>query len=172
MECPRKNTGVGCHFLLQGVFPTQGWNLGLLHCRWIHYQLSQEGITTWFSHFGWIIPDFVFKNKYRVCPEAIIRGVETERKNLSKRGQGQMLYTPIHSVTTTAKVGNNQRSPDAWIFFSTWYIYPAYLIYMQSTSYEMPGWMKHKLESRLPVEIAITSDMQITPPLWQKMKRN
>ena len=36
----------------------------------------------------------------------------------------------------------------------------------------MPGWMKHKLESRLPVEIAITSDMQITPPLWQKMKRN
>ena len=36
---------------------------------------------------------------------------------------------------------------------------------MQSTSYEMPGWMKHKLESRLPGEISITSDMQVTPPL-------
>ena len=46
---------------------------------------------------------------------------------------------------------------------------PAYLTYMQSTSYEMPGWMKHKLESRLPEEIS-ASDMQMTPPLWQKVK--
>ena len=35
-----------------------------------------------------------------------------------------------------------------------------------------PGWMKQKLESRLPGEISITSDMQMTPPLWQKTKRN
>ena len=39
--------------------------------------------------------------------------------------------------------------------------HPAYLTYMQSTSCEMPGWMKHKLESRLPGEISITSDMQM-----------
>ena len=39
------------------------------------------------------------------------------------------------------------------------YWHPAYLTYIQSTSREMPGWMKHKLESRLPGEIAITSDM-------------
>ena len=37
---------------------------------------------------------------------------------------------------------------------------------------KMPGWMKHELESRLPGEISITSDMQMTPPLWQKVKRN
>ena len=49
------------------------------------------------------------------------------------------------------------------------YCHLAYLTYMQSTSREMPGWMKHKLESRLPGEISITSDMQI-PPLWQKVK--
>ena len=49
------------------------------------------------------------------------------------------------------------------------YWHPAYLTYMQSTSCEMLGWMKHKLESRLPGEISITSDMQI-PPLWQKVK--
>ena len=48
----------------------------------------------------------------------------------------------------------------------------AYLTYMQSTSCEMLGWMKHKLESRLPGEISITSDMQMTPPLWQKVKKN
>ena len=50
------------------------------------------------------------------------------------------------------------------------YCHPAYLTYMQSTSWEMPGWMKHKLESRLPGEISITSDMQMTPPLCQKVK--
>ena len=48
----------------------------------------------------------------------------------------------------------------------------AYLTYMQSTPCEMPGWMKHKLESRLPGEISITSDMHMTPPLWQKAKKN
>ena len=52
------------------------------------------------------------------------------------------------------------------------YCHPAYLTYMQSTSWEMPGWMKHKLESRLLGEISITSDMQMTPPLWQKVKKN
>ena len=52
------------------------------------------------------------------------------------------------------------------------YCHPAYLTSMQSTSCEMPGWMKHKLESRLLGEISITSDMHMTPPLWQKVKRN
>ena len=52
------------------------------------------------------------------------------------------------------------------------YCDPAYLTYIQSKSCEMPDWMKHKLESRLPEEISITSDMQMRPPLWQKVKRN
>ena len=51
------------------------------------------------------------------------------------------------------------------------YCHHAYLTYMQSTSCETPGWMKHKLESRLLGEISITSDMQMTPPLWQKRRR-
>ena len=50
------------------------------------------------------------------------------------------------------------------------YCHPAYLTYMQSTSWETLGWRKHKLESRLPGEISITSDMQMTPPLRQKFK--
>ena len=49
---------------------------------------------------------------------------------------------------------------------------PCFLTSMQSTSCKTLGWMKHKLESRLPGEISITSDMQMTPPLWQKVKRN
>ena len=52
------------------------------------------------------------------------------------------------------------------------YCHPAHLTYMQSTSWEMLGWIKHKLESRLLGEISIISDMQMTPPLWQKVKKN
>ena len=52
------------------------------------------------------------------------------------------------------------------------YRHPAYLTYIQSTSCKMPDWMTHKLESRLPGGISITSDMQMTAPLWQKVKKN
>ena len=50
------------------------------------------------------------------------------------------------------------------------YCHPAYLTYMQSTSWEMLGWIKHKLESRLPGEVPITSDIQMAQHLWQKAK--
>jgi len=52
------------------------------------------------------------------------------------------------------------------------YCHPAYLTFMLSTSWETLDWKKHKLESRLPGEISITSDMQMTPPLWEKVKKN
>ena len=52
-------------------------------------------------------------------------------------------------------------------YVKTVYCHPAYLTYVQSTSWETLGWRKHKLESRLPGEISITSDMQMTPPFWQ-----
>ena len=65
------------------------------------------------------------------------------------------------------------------IFFNLFVLYwttvdchPAYLTHMQSTSWETLDWKIHKLESRLLGEISITSDMQMTPPLWQKVKRN
>ena len=50
------------------------------------------------------------------------------------------------------------------------YCHPAYLPYMQSASWEMLGWMRHKLESRFPGEISITSDKKMTPHFWQKVK--
>ena len=52
------------------------------------------------------------------------------------------------------------------------YCHPAYLTFMQSTSCKMPDWMKYKLDSRLLGEISIIANMQITPPLWQKVKKN
>ena len=52
------------------------------------------------------------------------------------------------------------------------YCHPAYLTYMQSTLGEMLDWKKHKLESRLPGELSITSGVQMIPHLWQKAKKN
>ena len=52
------------------------------------------------------------------------------------------------------------------------YCHPAYITSMQSASWEMPGWIKYSLKSRLPGEISITSDTQMTAPLWQKVKNN
>ena len=69
-----------------------------------------------------------------------------------------------HEKQTGSKLGKE--------YIKAVYCHPAYLTYMQSTSSEMPGWMKHKLESRLLGEISITSDMQMTPPLWEKVKKN
>ena len=57
-------------------------------------------------------------------------------------------------------------------YVNTVYCHSAYLTYMQSISYEMPGWMKRKLESRLLGEISITSGMEMTPSLWQKVRKN
>ena len=57
-------------------------------------------------------------------------------------------------------------------YVKTVYCHPADLTYMQNISCEMLGWKEHKLESRLPGEISITSDTQMTLPLWQKAKKN
>ena len=66
------------------------------------------------------------------------------------------------------KTGSNSRKD----YVKVVYWHPADLTYMQSTSGEMPGLMKHKLESRLPRKISVTSDMQMTPTLWHIAKRN
>ena len=69
-----------------------------------------------------------------------------------------------HGITEGSKLGKE--------YAKAVYCHPAYSIYMPSTSFEIPRWMKRKLESRLPGEISIISDMQMTPPLRQKVKWN
>ena len=69
---------------------------------------------------------------------------------------------PDMEPQTSSKLGNE--------YIKAIYRHPVYLTYMQSTSCEVLVWVKHKLESRLLGEISITSDMQMTPQLWQKVK--
>ena len=73
---------------------------------------------------------------------------------------------------TEIDMGQQTGSKSGKEYVKAVYCHPAYLTYKQSVSWEMPGWMKHKLELRLLREISITSDMQMTPHLWQKVKRN
>ena len=81
---------------------------------------------------------------------------------LSNLYAGQEATEPDMEQKTVSKSGKE--------YVKAVYCHLAYLAYMQSTSCEMPGWIKHKLESRLLGEILITSDVQMTPPLWQKVK--
>ena len=72
------------------------------------------------------------------------------------------------------ELGMEKQNGSKWgkVYLKAVYCHPAYLTYMQSTSWERPGWMKHKLQSSFPGAISITSDMQMTPYLWQKVKKN
>ena len=73
---------------------------------------------------------------------------------------------------SSVRIGQQTGSKSGKKYVKAVYCHPAYLTYMQSTSYEMPGWIKLKLGSRLQGEISITSDMQMIPHLWQKAKKN
>ena len=69
-------------------------------------------------------------------------------------------------ATVRTTLGMTAGSKSGKEYVKAVYCHPAYLIYMQTTSCEMPGWMKHKLELRFPGEISITSDTQMIPPIW------
>ena len=84
----------------------------------------------------------------------IVHGVLKARMRSLYAAQG--LTAPDVEQWTGLKLGKE--------YVKAVYCHPAYLTYMQGTSCEMPGWMKHKPESRLPGELSIISDMQMTPP--------
>ena len=73
-------------------------------------------------------------------------------------------------VTVRTGHGTQTDSKSGKEYIKAVYCHPVYLAFMQSTPCKMLGWMKHKLKSRLPGEISVISDMQMTPLLWQKVK--
>ena len=79
-DSPGKNTGVGCHALLQGIFPTQELNPGLQHCRWILYRLSHQGS-----------PLFSYQDK-------IILNIP--QQNGKRRKPIYIIYIPLYSVSS------------------------------------------------------------------------
>ena len=97
----------------------------------------------------------------------------TAHLNVSMRSSVRVMT--VHNQVTWSERDylDNLDGPDFKLgkeYVKAVYCHRAYLTYMQSISCKMPDWMKHKLESRLPGEISIPSDMQMTTPLWQKEK--
>ena len=83
------------------------------------------------------------------------------------------LLRNLYAGQEAARESDMERQTDSKLgkeYVKAVYCHPAYLTYMQSTLWETLGWRKHKLESRLLGEISVTSDMQMTPPLWQEVK--
>ena len=82
------------------------------------------------------------------------------------------LYAGQEATVRTENETNETGSKSGKEYVKAVYSHPAYLTYMQIISCKMPGWMNPRLELRFLGEISKTSDMQMTPPLWQKVKRN
>ena len=114
---------------------------------------------------------------YWLCQSPLTVGITTNCGKFFKRWEHQTTWPASWEICIQVKKQQleldmeQQTGPKLGKeYVKAVYCHPAYLTYMQSTSCELLGWMKHKLESRLPGEISITSDMQMTPPLRQKWK--
>ena len=106
-------------------------------------------------------------------------GLQQTVENSERDGNIRPLYLPPKKSPVCKSRSNSENwtwnktaSKQGKEYAKAIYCHPAYLTYMQSTSCKMTGWKKHKVESRLPREISITSDIQMTLPLWQKVKKN
>ena len=116
---------------------------------------------------------------YRTMPKPLTVWITTNCDKFLNRWENQITLPASWEICMQVK--KQQFEPDmeqqtgsklGKEYIKAVYCHPACWTSMQSTSWEMPGWMKHKLESRFLGEISITSDMKMTPPLWQKAKRH
>ena len=161
-----KNTGIGRLSLLQLIFLTQESNQGLLHCRWILYQLSYEGSP---EEQEIKLPTSVgLSVNQESCRKTLISALLTMPKPLTvwitincgkflKRWEYQTTWPASWEIRMQVRkqqleldMEKQSDSKSGKEYVKAVYCHPAYLTYMQSTSWETLGWMKQKLESRLP----------------------
>ena len=105
-------------------------------------------------------------------PKPLTVWLKTNCGKFWKRWEYQTTWPASWEICMQVKKQQLEQDMEQWTgsklgkeYVKTVYYHPAYLTYMQNTSYKMPGWMKHNLESRLPGEISVTSDTQMIPPL-------
>ena len=101
-------------------------------------------------------------------PKPLIVWIMTNCEKFFKGWEYQTTLPASWEISTQVKKQQLELDMEQWTDFKL----GKDLTYMQSTSYWMLDCVKHKLESRFQGEISITSDMQMTPPLWQKAKSN
>ena len=139
-DFPGKNTGVDCHFLLQGIFSTKESNPGLLHFRHILYRLSYEGSPCFIYQTPKAF-DCVDHNKlWKALKEMVISVHLTCLLRNLCAGQEATSQNQTQNQTQNGSKLGKQHNKVA-------YCHPAYLTYMQSASCEILGCMNHKLDS-------------------------
>ena len=147
---------------------------GLQWLFWIVSDVKGRAVVSWFL-LNWVIHFSSNPNLEIIFP--IPKGVIYKRPTYQCRTLNT--DTSPASWESCMQIKKQQLEPDmeqrtgsklGKEYVKAVYCHLAYLVYMQTTSWDMPGWMKYKLESRLPWEMSIISDMQMTPPLWQKAK--
>ena len=136
------------------------------------------------ANIHWIIektrvPKKTSTSDLLTTPKPLTVWITTNHEKFFKRWEYQTTLPSSWEIRVQVKKQQLEPDMEQWTgsklgkeYIKAVNCHPAYLTYMQSELCEMPGWMKHKLESRLLGEISITSDTQMTPPLWQKGKKN
>ena len=137
----------------------------IANIHWIISKAWELQRNIYFCFIGYAkVFDCMDHNKlWKILQEMVIPHHLTSLLRNLYAGQEETVRTG-HGTNDCSKLGKE--------YITAVYCHPAYLTYMQRTSWEMLDWMKHKLESKLLREIQITSDKQISPHLWQKVKKN
>ena len=124
------------------------------------------------------IPGKTSTSALLTTPKSLTVWITTNCGKFLKRWEHQTTWPASWEICMLVKKQQLEPDMEQWTgsklgkkYVKVVYCHPAYFI-CKSTSCEMRGWMKHKLESRLPGEVEITSDTQTSPPLWQKVKKN
>ena len=110
-------------------------------------------------------------------PKPLTVWITTNCRKFFKRWEYQTTWPPSWEISMQVKKQQLEPNMEQWTgsklgkeYVKVVYCHPAYSTYIQSTIWEIQGWMNHKPESRLLGEISITSGRQMTPSLWQKLK--
>ena len=185
-DSPGKNPGVGCHFFLQ-CMKVKSEREVAQSCLTLRDTMdcsppgsSIHGIFQ-ARVLEWDAIAFSEKNIY-FCFIDYAKAFDCVDHKTGKFWKGweyQTILPASWEICMQVKKQQLEWDMEQWtgsklgkVYIKAVYCHPASVTSMQSTSCEMPGWMKPKLESRLQQEISITSDTQMPPPLWQKVKRN
>ena len=155
-----------------------------MNCELPHVQArfrKGRGTGDLIANICWIIEkarNFQKKSALLTMPKPLTVWIKTNRKILKEMGIPDHLTCLLRNLyagqeaTVRTECEHQTSSKLGKEYIKAVHCHPAYLTYMQSTSCKMLGWIKHKLESVFLEEISITSDIQMTPPLWQKVKKN
>ena len=160
-DFPGKDTGMGCHFLLQGIFPTRDETqishiVGRFFIIWVTKEAGEFQKNIYFCFIDYAkVFDWVDHNKlWKILKEmeisehlnCLLRNLYAGQEATVRTGHGTMDWFKIEKGIHQGCI-----------------LLPCLFNYIQSTSWEMLGWRNNKLESRLPGEISTFSDMQIIP---------